>query len=119
ATGTDYGEWRNQCLSCAERAAYSGTGPSNLTGGAEPDRVRVAQVTGNLFATLGAQPILGRTFLPEETGRPLFGGGPAPGPTAVGFTFGLLEGVCGAVGAVMRRTTPAARGRVAALGGVR
>jgi hypothetical protein len=74
ATGPDYVEWRDQCRSCAQMAAYSGTGPSNLTGGAEPDRAQVAQVTGNLFATLGAQPMLVRTFLPEETGRSLFGG---------------------------------------------
>ena len=104
ATGPDYVEWRNQCLSCAQMAAYSGTGPSNLTGGAEPDRVRVAQVTGNLFATLGAQPILGRTFLPEETGRPLFGGGPAPGPTAVILSYGLWQRRFGADPAVIGKT---------------
>src|SRR5262245_2667951 len=90
ATGPDYVEWRNQCRSCEQVAAYSGTEPNNLTGGAEPDRVGVAQVTANLFATLGAQPILGRTFLPQETGRSLFvSDGAATGPTAVILSYGL------------------------------
>src|SRR5262245_11374665 len=71
-TGPDFVEWRNQCSVCAQMAAHTGAQPGNLTGGAEPDRVRVARVTGNLFATLGISPLLGRTFLPEETGRPLF-----------------------------------------------
>jgi len=43
-----------------------------------------------LFATLGAQPILGRTFLPQETGRSLFvSDGAATGPTAVILSYGL------------------------------
>src|SRR5882672_8434476 len=104
-TGPDYVEWRNQCSSCAQMAAYSGTGPSNLTGGAEPDRVRVAQVTGNLFATLGAQPVLGRTFLPEETGRSLFvGDGASSGPTAVILSYGLWQRRSGADPAVIGKT---------------
>src|SRR5262250_2852294 len=42
--GPDFVELRNQCRSCAQMAAYTGTGPSNLTGGVEPDRVRIARV---------------------------------------------------------------------------
>src|SRR5207244_2130973 len=38
----------------------------NLTGGGEPRRVRAAQVQPDLFAALGARPIAGRAFLPEE-----------------------------------------------------
>jgi putative ABC transport system permease protein len=69
-TGPDFGELRNQCRSCAQMAAYNGTWSSNLTGGLEPERVRIARVTENMFATLGARPALGRTFSPEEVGRP-------------------------------------------------
>src|SRR5256714_209415 len=60
--GPDFVEWRGQCRVCAQMAAYTGTWPSNLTGGTEPDRVRVARVTESLFATLGVQPMLGRAF---------------------------------------------------------
>ncbi|MBO0859294.1 MAG: ABC transporter permease [Chloracidobacterium sp.] len=101
-TGPDYLELRKQCRYCAQVAAYTGTGPSNLTGGAEPDRVRVAQVTGNLFVALGAQPILGRTFLPEETGRSLFvSDGGVTGPTAVILSYGLWQRRFGADPAVI------------------
>src|SRR5256714_15250518 len=73
AFGPDFIEWREQCQTCEQMAAYVGTWPGNLTGGTEPERVRVARVTDGLFATLDVKPILGRTFLPQETGRPLFG----------------------------------------------
>jgi len=63
-------EWRNRCRSCVQMAAYIEAQPVNLTGGAEPERVRTARITENLFATLGVPPLLGRTFLPEEIGRP-------------------------------------------------
>src|SRR6058998_1679480 len=51
--GPDFIEWREQCQSCEQMAAYVGTWPGNLTGGIEPERVRVARVTDGLFATLG------------------------------------------------------------------
>jgi putative ABC transport system permease protein len=106
STGPDYVEWRNQCRSCAEVAAYSGTGPSNLMSGAEPYRARVAQVTGNLFATLGVQPILGRTFLPEETGgrSPFVGDGAASGPGVVILSYGLWQRRFGADPSVIGKT---------------
>src|SRR5262245_56812171 len=63
-------EWRNRCRSCVQMAAYIEAQPINLTGGSEPERVRIARITENLFATLGVPPLLGRTFLPEEIGRP-------------------------------------------------
>ena len=42
---------------------------ANLTGGEEPLRVRLAAVTPELFETLGATPVLGRTFASVETTR--------------------------------------------------
>ena len=65
--------WRSQCRSCAQMAAYFEAQPGNLTGGAEPERVPIARITENLFATLGVPPLLGRTFLPEEIRRPSSG----------------------------------------------
>lgn len=43
----------------------------NLTGQGEPQRVEIARVSPSLFPLLGARPLQGRTFLPEEdqTGR--------------------------------------------------
>ena len=104
-TGPDYVEWRSQCQSCAQMAAHTGAQPGNLTGGAEPDRVRVARVTGSLFATMGVQPMLGRIFLPEETGRLLFSSdsGPAAG-TAVILSHGLWQRRFGADPAVIGQT---------------
>ncbi len=38
----------------------------NLTGSGEPERLSASAVTGNYFQALGAQPALGRTFVPEN-----------------------------------------------------
>jgi len=56
---------RAQSKSFDEFAAFSG-GILNFTGGDTPEQVRVASVTANFFAALGAEAQLGRTFLPEE-----------------------------------------------------
>ncbi len=37
-----------------------------LTGGAQPERVYIANVSANYFDVLGIKPVLGRFFLPEE-----------------------------------------------------
>src|SRR6201981_2027032 len=41
-----------------------------LTGGAQPERVYIANVSGNYFDVLGIKPVLGRFFLAEEETRP-------------------------------------------------
>src|SRR5580704_2442921 len=40
-----------------------------LTGGAQPDRVYIANVSANYFDVLGIKPTLGRFFLPDEEAR--------------------------------------------------
>jgi predicted permease len=40
-----------------------------LTGGAQPERVYIANVSANYFDVLGVKPVLGRFFLPEEESR--------------------------------------------------
>ena len=73
-------------------AAYTGTWSGNLTGGTEPERVRISRVTNDLFATLGVQPLMGRTFLPEETGRSLFStDSQSPATTAAILSYGLWQ----------------------------
>src|SRR5215471_17143429 len=54
---------RNHTL--ATTAEYV-TGLTAVLGGAEPVRTNVAYVSSDFFKTLGVQPALGRSFLPEE-----------------------------------------------------
>jgi putative ABC transport system permease protein len=46
-------------------AAYA-EGDANLTGGSDPERVRAAQVTPELFSVLQVRPLLGRAFTDAE-----------------------------------------------------
>ncbi|MGH9763835.1 MAG: ABC transporter permease, partial [Blastocatellia bacterium] len=47
-------------------ATLYSVGESALLGGAEPQRIHVANVSANLFDVLGVKPRAGRTFLPVE-----------------------------------------------------
>ncbi len=58
-------EWRRSSSSFESLSAIS-TGTSNLTGVAEPERIKSARVSASFFETLGARPELGRGFLPGE-----------------------------------------------------
>ena len=58
-------DYRRRATTLEQVAAW-GEGQVNITGGAEPERVAAAQVTANLFSTLGAAPIAGRTFTAQE-----------------------------------------------------
>lgn len=53
-------------LPAFRQVAAWGTDQANLTGDSDPVRVGVAFVTANAFSTLGAEPLFGRTFRPEE-----------------------------------------------------
>jgi putative ABC transport system permease protein len=57
--------WRSQNQSFAQMAAYREDG-FNVQAGDEPKRLNGARVTVDFFATLGAQPTMGRAFLPAE-----------------------------------------------------
>ena len=51
-------------------AAHIGI-PLNITGGTgKPEQVFGEIVTGNYFTVLGARPLVGRTFLPDEDRQP-------------------------------------------------
>jgi hypothetical protein len=54
----------------------------DLAGGTEPQRVHVNRANANLFSLLGAQPILGRVFTPEED---------RPGHTVAILSYGLWQ----------------------------
>jgi putative ABC transport system permease protein len=67
-------DWQKQSQSFADIAAYIGSdkkGPGlsgmHLNAGDEPERVQALGVTGNVFALLGADALIGRTLREEET----------------------------------------------------
>ncbi len=58
-------EWRQTSSSFAGLSLLK-PGTMNLTGREEPEVLHVVAASANLFETLGVQPALGRSFLPEE-----------------------------------------------------
>lgn len=58
---------REHLTSFAELGFFDYGLSANLTGGSQPERVNGSEATPGLFTTLRVKPILGRTFLPEET----------------------------------------------------
>jgi putative ABC transport system permease protein len=67
-------DWQRQNQSFTEIAAYMGSdkkGPGlsgmHINLGDEPERLQALGVTGNLFAVLGADALIGRTLREEET----------------------------------------------------
>lgn len=61
----NYLDWQKQTKSFEKMAASSGMGV-NLTGDGEPERLVGVRATAHYFNVYGIQPVLGRTFLPEE-----------------------------------------------------
>ena len=59
-------EWKDQ-LTSYESLATAAAWPRTITGLGEPVRLYAWRVSPNYFSTLGVQPILGRTFRPEES----------------------------------------------------
>jgi putative ABC transport system permease protein len=61
----NYMDWKNAAGAFEQMASMS-RGQFSYTGGAEPERLVGARVAASFFSVLGAQPELGRTFLPED-----------------------------------------------------
>jgi predicted permease len=59
-------DWNKQNHVFENIALVSGNNASTLSGLGEPEPVRVQYTTASYFSLLGAKPILGRIFLPEE-----------------------------------------------------
>src|SRR6185295_20147386 len=64
-SATDVSDWRNQNSVFDEVATYSSWAPI-LSGAGEPERVPAMQVGDGYFKIMKGEPVLGRTFLPEE-----------------------------------------------------
>jgi predicted permease len=94
----DFVDWQRNASSFAQIAAFTNDG-FDLTAPGLPEHLDGKEVSANFFSTLGVQPALGRSFLPDEDrigGAPAavisnrvaqerFGGGPA----ALGRTLAL------------------------------
>src|SRR5262245_4031383 len=61
-------DWKEQNRVFEDMAAFGGASV-NLTGDGEPEKIPSQIATANLFNVLGVNPIMGRTFAPEE-GKP-------------------------------------------------
>src|SRR5438045_9441744 len=62
----DYVDWRNQNKVFERIAVYTNQGVSTLTDGNGSLHVQGESVSADLFPLLGVEPLLGRTFLPNE-----------------------------------------------------
>ena len=63
----DFQDWRQQTQDFSDMAAYVDISQGfNLTGEGEPERIKAAFATSNLFPMLGIHPTIGRAFTPDE-----------------------------------------------------
>src|SRR5215475_6245665 len=65
ASGQDFLRWRDQSKAFESMAAFN-FGTTDFTRSGEPERLAVASVSTDLFATLGVAPALGRAFTPAD-----------------------------------------------------
>jgi hypothetical protein len=61
----DFNDWTEQSQTCEHMAAVVNWGPT-VTGQAEPEQLRGAAVSYDMFSVLGVEPALGRSFTKEE-----------------------------------------------------
>ena len=66
ATPTRFAEMQAGAHSFTELAAYYGPENITLSGGAEPEVLRAVRVSAGFLRVAGEEPMLGRTFRPEE-----------------------------------------------------
>jgi putative ABC transport system permease protein len=67
ASSADYVQWKARSNSFADMALLEGR-LFVVTGGGEPERVPGVRTDASLFMLLGQQPVLGRTFAPDDEG---------------------------------------------------
>jgi putative ABC transport system permease protein len=101
-------DWGREEKIFASVAAFRPTN-ADLTGSGDPVRVQAAVVSEDYFRVMGVEPILGRTFLPEEQ-QP-------NAPLAVVLSYGLWQGRFGADPSVLDRSI-IVNGRAASVVGV-
>src|SRR5215471_7467974 len=62
----DFWDWKEQSQAFEELTAISGGGGFSLRDADNPDVFNGARVSFNFFRAFGVQPLLGRTFIPED-----------------------------------------------------
>jgi putative ABC transport system permease protein len=65
-SATDVADWRAQSHSFEDVTTYTDWRPLLSEGAGEPERLPAMQVGDGYFTVMQGQPLLGRTFLPEE-----------------------------------------------------
>jgi putative ABC transport system permease protein len=88
----DYEDWRAEKASFAQMALFS-YWTFTLTGRDVPARIVGGRVTGDFFATLGVEPLLGRTLAPDDD--------LAGSPEAVILSYRAWQGLFGGSEAVL------------------
>jgi putative ABC transport system permease protein len=83
----NYQDVRERSRSFDELAMGAGSFPLVVTGSVEPGRARLSYASASLFRAMGAAPIVGRSFLPEEE---KWGG-----PVAVVLSYGYWQKALG------------------------
>lgn len=96
-SGPNYDDVAAQSRSFQGLAKYSG-GTVPVTGGSEPARVGLAEVSRDFLTVLGVQPTLGRAFAPEEQRE----GGPAAVLISHGYWQRYLGGAPDFAGQTLR-----------------
>jgi putative ABC transport system permease protein len=97
-SGPEFLDYQQQTQALEALAAFN-VGSATVGGeGAEPERVLTAVATGNLFDLLGARPVLGRTFAPDEAA-------PGGAPVVV-LSHAYWQSRFGADPGVVGRTVP-------------
>jgi putative ABC transport system permease protein len=85
-TGPDFHDWQIMNHSFEGMSAIAGAG-ATLTGSGEPLQLRGLSVSPNTFQLLGVQPLLGRSFSPDE--------GPSGHNHVVILSYGLWQSAFG------------------------
>ena len=65
AKAAEYNDYARQSQAFDAVAAFDSQ-DFTLTGGDQPERISGARITANLFSVLGANPVVGRVFTPDE-----------------------------------------------------
>jgi putative ABC transport system permease protein len=102
----DFFDWKRQSQSFATMAAHSGWSITLLEGG-ESELIPADRVTEEFFSTLGVQPLLGRTFMPDEF---------KTGSNVVILSHRLWQKRFGGDPNIVTKTLAASEGRVTVVG---
>lgn len=101
----DVSDYKQQATTFEDIAAgFFGIGDATLTGGDQPEHIRLESITYNYFSLLGVQPVLGRGFLPEDAIWFPPDAETEPPPTALTISYGLWQRAFGSDPDIIGRT---------------